>query len=280
MIIDMHTHVFPPDVIAKRDYFARIEPAFREVYPDRNGRIVTADDVLHIVNTTELDAAVICNFAWTDIGLIQDTNDYILDAARRSHGRLIPFCMIQPAAGRNHVRQEMARIAQSGACGIGELRPEQQGFSVTSDEIASILVSESEAYDLPLLFHVTEPVGHSYAGKSGLTMAAFAEFTSKHPGPKIIGAHWGGGLPFFRLIPEIQIILERIYVDTAASNLLYADEIFKTVADQAGHDMILFGSDYPLRNPAKEIARIRSLGLTAQQEASILGENAKRLLQL
>ena len=42
----------------------------------------------------------------------------------------------------------------------------------------------------------------------------------------------------------------------------------------------LFGSDYPLRDPAAEIARIRGLRLGAEAEAAILGGNLQQLLHL
>ncbi len=280
MIIDTHTHVFPPELIAQRDELVRSEPAFREVYPDPGTALATADDVLHMVETSEIDAAVICNFAWSDVDRVRTTNDYVLDAARRSNGRLIPFGMVQAAAGEEHVRGEMARLAQGGARGVGELRPEQQGYSLTSGRAAALLAWGSTAYDLPLLFHVSEPVGHRYPGKPGLAMAEFAQFLNHHAEPEVIGAHWGGGLPLYATMPEIHTDLDRVFVDTAATRLLYDDVIFSIVAERIGDDMILFGSDYPLRDPTREIAHIRSLNLGAEREAAILGGNAQRLFRL
>ena len=211
---------------------------------------------------------------------IRAGNDYVLDAAARSGGRLIPFCMVQPAAGEAHVRSEMERVARSGARGIGELRPAQQGYQVTEGRGPAALAWASSAYDLPLLFHVTEPVGHRYPGKPGLDMPDFAEFLVEHPEAEVIGAHWGGGLPFYATMPEVREALDRAYVDTAASHLLYDASIFRIMVEVLGADHILFGSDFPLRDPAHEIAKIRALGLDAAVEAAILGSNAARLFRL
>ncbi|MCY3919889.1 MAG: amidohydrolase family protein [Chloroflexi bacterium] len=280
MIIDAHTHVFPPDLIERRAELLRDEPAFREVYADPAAKLATADDVLAVVEAGELDAAVICNFAWTDLDRIRETNDYVLDAARRSGGRLIPFCMVQGAGGEAHVRGEMERVALAGARGVGELRPEQQGYSLASGRAPSLLAWGSSAYDLQLLIHVTEPVGHRYPGKPGAPMAAFAQFLNHHPEAQVIGAHWAGGLPFYALMPEVRDDLDRVHVDTAAGGLLYDDAVFRIVGEVLGYDAILFASDYPLRDPAAEIARVRGLGLDAEAEAAILGGNLQRLLHL
>ena len=280
MIIDAHTHVFPPELIARRAELLRSEPAFREVYPDPDAKLATADDVLAVVERSELDAAVICNFAWTNIDRIRETNDYVLDAARRSGGRLIPFCMVQAAEGEAHVRGEMQRVALAGARGIGELRPEQQGYSLAQGRAPSLLAWGSSAYDLQLLIHVTEPVGHRYPGKPGAPMAEFAQFLNHHPEAQVIGAHWGGGLPFYALMKEVRDDLDRVHVDSAATGYLYDDAVFRIVGELLGYGAILFASDYPLRDPAAEIARIRGLGLPADAESAILGGNLQRLLHL
>ena len=280
MIIDAHTHVFPPELIAQRQMLLREEPAFREVYPDPAAKLVSADEVLDLVQRSELDAAVICNFAWTDLERIRATNDYVLDAARRSGGRLIPFGMVQAAAGEEHVRGEMQRLALAGARGIGELRPEQQGYSLAHGRAPALLAWGSSAYDLQLLIHVSEPVGHRYPGKPGAPMAEFAQFLNHHQEAQVIGAHWGGGLPFFALMREVAEDLDRVHFDSAATGLLYDDAVFGVVGDVLGYDHILFASDFPLRDPAAEIARIRGLGLSAETEAAVLGGNLQRLLRL
>ena len=188
---------------------------------------------------------MICNFAWTNIDRIRETNDYVLDAARRSGGRLIPFCMVQAAEGEAHVRGEMQRVALAGARGIGELRPEQQGYSLAQGRAPSLLAWGSSAYDLQLLIHVTEPVGHRYPGKPGAPMAEFAQFLNHHPEAQVIGAHWGGGLPFYALMKEVRDDLDRVHVDSAATGYLYDDAVFRIVGELLGYGAILFASDYP-----------------------------------
>jgi len=45
-------------------------------------------------------------------------------------------------------------------------------------------------------------------------------------------------------------------------------------------DKILFGTDSPWQDQAADLAEIRSLGLTPDEQAAVLGGNAARLLGL
>jgi predicted TIM-barrel fold metal-dependent hydrolase len=47
-----------------------------------------------------------------------------------------------------------------------------------------------------------------------------------------------------------------------------------------GIDRILFGSKWPLFDPQQAIGAIRMLPLTSEEKRKILGENARRVLQL
>jgi hypothetical protein len=46
MIIDIHTHVFPPGVRDARDEFLSRDATFRELYANPKARIATADELL------------------------------------------------------------------------------------------------------------------------------------------------------------------------------------------------------------------------------------------
>jgi predicted TIM-barrel fold metal-dependent hydrolase len=131
-----------------------------------------------------------------------------------------------------------------------------------------------------LLFHASEPVGHTYAGKQGGNIAALYRFIEKHPETKVVAAHWGGGLPLYALMPEVQttFMTSRVHFDTAATSLLYNNGIYETVRGLTGAGSILFGSDYPLLSQKRSVRRIRELGLSDSDLDAIIGGNATRLL--
>jgi len=129
-----------------------------------------------------------------------------------------------------------------------------------------------------LLTHASEPVGHQYAGKGAVTPERLYPFIQSNPGLKLVCAHWGGGLPFYALMPEVKRALANVYFDTAASPFLYHPQIYRQAAELIGADKILFGSDYPLMPQSRVIKEVKAAGLSAEAEDKILGGNARRLL--
>lgn len=131
--------------------------------------------------------------------------------------------------------------------------------------------------DLPLLLHVTESVGHAYAGKDRTDLWGLYTWIQRNPDLHIVLAHWGGGLFFYELMPEVREACRRVYYDTAASPFLYDPRIYDIALRIAGRDRILLGSDFPLIHPRRYLKEIDSLGLAAEETCGLLGLNAARL---
>jgi predicted TIM-barrel fold metal-dependent hydrolase len=279
VIVDAHTHVFPPQIIANRDAFLASDPTFAEMYGSSRAKLATADDLIESMDAAGVDVSVTLGFAWRDPAVCRLHNDYLLEAAAASSGRLISFCALPLGAGARAVTEEMTHCVAAGARGFGELRPESQGGDLSSD-VGDALAELALAHGSILLFHVSEPVGHTYAGKRGLRLEAFYEFVLSHPGVKTIGAHWGGGLPFYALMPEVKLALADTWLDTAGSSLLYQPHIYEKGAGLVGAGKVLFGSDFPLLSQVRSRSRIEESGLDAEAQALILGENACRLFRL
>lgn len=278
MIIDSHTHVFAPSVQHDRSAYLERDATFREMYSNPDARIATADELLASMNEVGVDKSVICGFGWADQALCRQHNEYLLEAADRSDGRLIPFCTIQPGDG--DARDDLKRWAGRGARGLGELRPESQGYSLIDSDEADLLSWAADAYDLALLFHASEPVGHPYPGKQGLPVSQLGRFVADFPGIAVIGAHWGGGLPFYALMPEMREAMTRTYVDSAATGFLYEAGVAKVVIELIGANHVLFGSDYPLVSQTRALEDLRATGLEPDSVRLIEGENARELLRL
>ncbi len=278
MVIDIHTHVFPPDVRDDRDGYIARDATFRELYANPKARIATAEELLTSMDDAGIDHSVALGFAWADAELCVRHNDYLLEAAARSNGRIVPFCTVQPSD--KGARDELKRCAVGGARGLGELRPQSQGYTLIDSEEADLLAWGADAYDLLLLFHSTEPVGHPYAGKAGLPLEQLARFVNDFPGATVIAAHWGGGLPFYALMPEVKASLQMTYFDTSATGFLYTPDVYRACIERVGADRILFGSDFPLVSQQQALDLMRNASLGGEAQKLIEGENARRLLRL
>jgi len=280
MIIDSHTHIFPPHMRERREEYLRRDPTFAEMYASQKARLVTAEELLASMDEAQIDKSVVLGFAWSELEPCVQHNDYLLEAAAKSGGRLIPFCTIQPRAGNDALR-EMERCARAGARGLGELRPDSQGYRLDEGAAAEVLAEAAIRHGLVLLFHVSEPVGHPYPGKGGLSVASFYRFVAGHDALPVIGAHFGGGLPFYSLMPEVRRALTEAYFDTAATPLLYEPAIYRQGVDLVGAERILFGSDFPLIEQGRQRREIgEAFPADDPARTLILGENARRLLRL
>ena len=151
---------------------------------------------------------------------------------------------------------------------------------LTDEEVMQPFIDTVTRHNLVLLTHASEPVGHDYAGKGSITPDILYYLITSFPDLTLICAHWGGGLPFYALMPEVKEAMSNVYFDTAASPFLYRPQVYNQVVHLVGADKILFGSDYPLMSPSRLLREIETLDLPAETEHLILGGNAQKLLGL
>lgn len=278
MIIDFHTHIFPDDVRANKDEYLERDAWFRTLYEDPKRKLASAEDVIRSMAEGGVDRTVVFGFPWRDAKLCAWHNDYLIDAVRRYPDKLIGFACVQPLDAKDSV--ELARCLDAGLMGLGEIGPDGQRFDIEDKRILEASAEVLMHYDRPLLTHSSEPMGHQYAGKGQTLPWKLLKLARNFPELKIVMAHWGGGLPFFELMPELRDDLRNVYYDSAASTFLYRFDVFPVVARLVGADRILWGTDYPLLSQAKMIQRVKESGLTPEDLELVLGGNAKRLLRL
>lgn len=277
MIIDFHTHIFPPRVRDEREDYLRRDATFAEMYADPKAKIAVADDLLEQMESAGVDVSVALGFAWSDAGTCAEHNDYLLESAAKSNGRIVAFCTLNPA--HDSAEEEAVRCARAGAKGLGELRPDNQGWDPAGDA-GEALAEVGRREGLTLLFHVSEPVGREYPGKKGGALADFDDFAQRHSDVSIVGAHLAGGLPFYAMMPEVREMFSHVYVDTAAQRLLYDDASLEYLVRLIGAERILLGSDYPLVMQARQIEELRSGVFRSSDVELMLGGNAQKLLGL
>jgi len=279
MIIDFHTHVFPPQIKKNRSKYIERDPCFAILYSDHNSKIATTDELIASMDEAGVDISVIANIGWITHELCVETNDYIMESIARYPQRLVGFCAVQPQSPQA-AAAEIERCAKAGIRGVGEMRPDIQLFDLTDELVMAPFVEALRKFKLILLTHASEPVGHNYPGKGGITPDILYQFITSFPDLTIVCAHWGGGLPFYALMPEVRKAINNVFFDTAASSFLYTPQIYNQVIQLVGADKILFGSDYPLLAQSRLLKEIEALDLPEEIKNLMLSGNAQRLLSI
>jgi predicted TIM-barrel fold metal-dependent hydrolase len=236
--------------------------------------MASAGELLAAMDEAGLEQAVVAGFAFTAAADLDEQNECIRAAAAEGRGRLIALATVNPSLPG---WEAMARAAiDGGARGFGELRPGNQGWDPLGAE-GIALCGMAEDAGLALLWHVSEPVGHAYPGKKGgISPAELIDVAMAFPELKMVGAHLGGGASFYLGMPEVRAAIGNLYFDTAAVTLLYDDESVSRLVALAGADRVMFGSDYPLLSPRRQLQRIKAL-LPGDSAQAVCGGNAEIL---
>ncbi|MHB1294950.1 MAG: amidohydrolase family protein [Anaerolineae bacterium] len=275
-VIDMHTHIFPPELIAAREHLRERDRWFGLLYANPRARLASAEDLLASMESAGVAASVAFGFAFLDQGLCRLCNDYVLDAAQRHPGRILPLAVANPLAGARALA-DVREALDAGAIGIGELMPDGQGFHLEETCLLDPLMELARAAGALVMLHVNEQVGHGYAGKGCQGPQEAYALAQRYPENVLVLAHWGGGLPFYELMPEGRVALHNVYYDTAASLYLYDAAVFRHVHAWAPNKVLL-GSDYPLIRQKRFVEHVYSAGLDAEGLQRVLGGNALALL--
>ncbi len=277
MIIDVHTHIFPPDVMERREIYAKRDASFNLIYGNPNARMVTFEDLVAEMDEAGVDKSVACGFPWKSIDLCRQHNDYMMDAIEAYPERIIGLATVNPVAGKA-CDTELGRCFDGGLRGVGEISADAQGFKLDDESITGRVVRAVEEAGLFLLLHANEDVGHYYPGKTPTTPAPVYRFLEKFPDVTCVLAHWGGGIFFYELMPEVAKITSSVYYDTAASPFLYRPDVYKVAVEVVGPGRILFGTDYPLLRMRRHLDELERAGLSKGVLEGILGRNAHAMM--
>ena len=279
MIIDFHTHVFPPIFRDGRDALSSSEPVFKSLYSSPQANLVGVRDLISNMDEEGIQRSVIFGFPWEEEDHFKRHNDYIIESVHQYPDRLIGFCcfsILSPGGAK-----EAERCLKSGLSGVGELAVYGSGLTSEITGAFKDVMSLCFQNNVPLLLHVNEPVGHSYLGKAPVTLNEIYRFLKIYPSNRVILAHWGGGLFFFALMKkEVKEVLKNVWFDTAASPYLYTPEIYRIAGQVIGFEKLLLGSDYPLLKPRRYLKEMVVAGLSSHAIDQIAGLNAARLLKL
>lgn len=200
------------------------------------------------------------------------TNEFVAEFCAKSK-RLIPFCNINPHLTANPAR-ELGRCVNELGCRGLKLHPPHQHF-YPNDRILYPLYAKAEELQIPILIHTGSSIFKGARLKYGDPLF-LDDVAVDFPDLPLILAHAGRGFwhdqAFFLSQLHATIYLE--ISGLPPKNLLQHFPRLEKIADK-----VIFGSDWPgVPGIKANINAIRSLSLSEEAKAKILGENARRVL--
>jgi uncharacterized protein len=259
LIIDTHTHVWP-DAIAGRA-LAGILP---EIPRHGDGTLL---DLTTAMARAGIDKSV-CLAVATVPNHVDAANRF---AASLDDGQFIGFGAIHPDIPTDDL---VANLRSNGLKGV-KIHPLFQHIDL--DDIRLFPILDAMQGEFVVTVHVGAG-GESTAVNRLCTPDKLLRMIKRFPRLQVIACHFGA----YRLLHEARemIVGQPVFLDTAwPPSLSLADpSLVREIINQHGPDRVVFGSDWPMADPAAELSAIERLGLAAGDVDAILGGNMQRLL--
>jgi uncharacterized protein len=277
-VLDAHVHVFPVELIEEREAWLLRDHWFAELYGSPNSKLAKTEELLASMDASGVDRAILCGFPWSDAEHCRLHNTYMAASVAAYPDRLswLGIAPVGPEGGAIAVE-----CLLNGAVGMGEFNADAQGLDLDDCGTFASIAEACISQDRPVMIHASEPVGHVYPGKGEATPGRILNLARSFPNLRIVAAHWGGGLPFYELMPSVRQLLANVAYDSAATTYLYDDEIFDIVELAGSHEKVFFASDFPVLGQMRLMTRMRHHDWSSLSYASaVLGDNAARFYGL
>ena len=309
MIIEWHTHVYPPEEAAAS--------------PVWGGRCpMTVENVLAAHHQAGLAVSVVSNAAHylrgkaaaDELKAIARWSDYAAEIQDTHKGTLYCLAMATPCGGPAHLKELERAIRQLGLKGV-LINSSHKGHYPDDDDARGFW-ELAQDLDIPVMIHpphvgfgeermkeyrLASSVGRPADLCLALSRLIVRGILEDFPRVKIVGSHGGGGIcevigrldyayelqdeAFFlgsytpmKIKHPPSHYLRKMYFDSVT----YHAPAARLVLDTVGADHVLYGSDAPPLTVLKlrAIKLIEDLALPPRQRDAVFWRNAARLLKL
>jgi len=183
--------------------------------------------------------------------------------------RLIPFAFATPTMG-DDAERELRRTIDDGNGFRGiKVYPPSTPWPLHDDHWHPIYRFADERSLVVLLHTGPEP----NAEPKHLMQVAL-----QFPGARFVVGHSGNVQPQRDQAIAAARAYPNVFLET--SSTFREPGVIETLVSGAGADRVLFGSDQPLMDPRSQLGRIVTSRLADEDKRKVLGENARRLLDL
>ena len=256
--IDFHSHVYP-DAIAPK-----AADSIREFYH-------LGDDAMDGKVQTLLEQgtkAGIEKFVILPVALrpsrTRHINDFILGEVAKEE-RFYGYGTIH--AGMENLCEEVEYIMANGLRGL-KMHPDSQVFAI--DDPRLFPVYDMIGDQLPILFHMGDHrFDYSHPARLRKVLDLF-------PKLKVIAAHFGG---YSMYDTAAELLYDKDCFFDVSSSLMFMEEgVAEKYINHYGAQRFVYGSDFPMWDPVREMERFLSLKLTDAQKEQIAHITAEGIL--
>lgn len=256
-VVDVHAHIYP-DKIAPRAVDAVGD--FYTVPMQGDG---TATHLLSACDKTPLTNFVVHSVA-TSAHSVVSINDFIAEQCRK-HPEFIGF-----AAMHQDFPDPEAEIERAIGLGLRGVKLHPDTQKVNMDDPRLMRIYEIIEGRLPLIVHTGDyRYGYSKPERLKSILRTFPDLV-------VDAAHFGGWS-----IPEIGYDVlheENVFIDVSSSMPFLGNRRTAELAKMWGTDRVMFGSDFPMWDPADEYNRFASLDFSEDELENMLWHNAERFV--
>jgi predicted TIM-barrel fold metal-dependent hydrolase len=304
LVVDAHSHLFPPEWASSgrmpADMFDVAGLLDRQEAAGVAASVVSDPHIWY----GDLDPS--------DIVRTREYNDFAAELVREHAPRLAALGSVTPWRGQDHVVEAERAVSELGLSGLA--LPTSDGGRYL-DEIPQAFWELVEGLDVPVFVHP----GGSVVGQELMTMYRLGEVCGRpldttltlarliltgglerHGRARLLCAHAGGAIctiadrldfghelrDYAPLGPwgDVELpeppsaYVSRLYLDTVT----YGTAALRPALERVGPERVVFGSDRPPVpfDLERSIGHVHALGLPAEQQAAILGGNARALFSL
>ena len=258
-IFDAHCHIYPAKIAQKAaQATATFYDSLGETY---DGTVQTlfslsGDITMHLVQSVATNPAQ-----------VHSINEFITREVAQFSDRLFGFGALHPMS--ENIEEDVKHLQSLGLHGA-KLHPDIQKFALNDKKMFELCeVCEGV---IPLLLH-TGDKRFSFSNPEQLV-----PMLERFPKLTVIGAHFGGWSVWQEATSKLAQKYENFYVDCSSSFFSLTKPQARELIDAYTGKRVLFGTDYPMWNPAKELEYLRAL--EHENEEDILWNNAAKLFNL
>lgn len=259
-IIDFHTHIYPPAIAEKA---AQSISDFYSI--PGHGMVATSDFLIERGKQAGIEQFVVLPVA-IKADHARSINNFILEECAK-HSEFFGFGTVH--AEMDNILQEAEYILNNGLYGV-KMHPDTQRFNIDDERLFPLYDYLQDK--LPVLLHCgDEKYDYSRPERVRRIIDMF-------PRLQVIAAHLGG----YTMWDDAAAALgnTNCYLDISSSLMFMQEEQIKKYIKVYGCDRLLYGTDFPIWDPAEEVDRFMKLDITDNEREKIAYKNAEIILNI